>query len=66
MEVIKRGLSPQDKSADWLCQNCKSTIRAKMSEGRLAEGRLVVDQRFVILVCPVCNKESWISTVKFI
>lgn len=54
IEVIKRGVLPEDQPYEATCRNCHSQIRFLRSDARLT-----FDQRdgdFLTVACPVCGK----------
>ena len=62
MKIIKRGILPSEKKAEWTCNHCKSIIESTQAEGRIISDR---DGNLVESVCPVCNYTSYISVTKF-
>ena len=63
MEILKKGELPQEKQADFNCNNCGSELRAKISEGKIT-----YDQRdgdYVTFVCPVCGQNIYVDEKKF-
>ena len=58
VEVLKKNL-PREKTRTISCKECKSRLRFKESEARY-----VADQRdgdALVIKCPVCKAENWIS-----
>ena len=63
MEILKEGLHPSEKVAEFGCHECGGQYRAKISEGDY-----VSDQRdgdFVQFECPCCKQTLNVLTKKF-
>lgn len=63
MKIIKRGRSVRERSTEWNCQACNSTIEAKRSEGEFFSDQR--DGDAIIFVCPVCDEKNYIDITKF-
>lgn len=63
MKVIRKGRSPTERQAQWLCKRCKAVIQSKLNEGRY-----VNDQRdgdAVVTECPECGCSNWVAATLF-
>lgn len=53
MEILKEGEKPEDRVAEFTCQNCKAELRAKRSEGEIISHTRNDD--YVMFSCPCCT-----------
>jgi hypothetical protein len=59
MEIISRGVHPNEREYQTQCSKCYTTFKFKQSEGRVE-----YDQRdgdAVVAECPACGKECWVA-----
>lgn len=63
MEIIKRGVNPSDKSAEFSCNSCNTILRAKRSEGQYQSDQR--DGDYIIFSCPVCQHRISVSVKAF-
>ncbi len=63
MEIIKKGIKPSEKSAEFSCRTCKSVLKAKMSEGNYQSDQR--DGDYVVFSCPVCLDKPVVSVKAF-
>lgn len=58
MEVVKRGVRPEDIDWSGICQSCKSEVRAKGHEmTNIQQGGQMDDGPWSWEQCPVCGKK---------
>jgi hypothetical protein len=57
MEILHRGILPEEKIYTAACMNCMTQVRFEQREGRITRERHRGD--FVIVTCPVCGKSIY-------
>lgn len=53
MEILERGMPPEEKGYEALCRNCKSRIRFKRSEAKYHS--TCRNESYLEIQCPVCR-----------
>lgn len=59
VEILYRGLPPQEREYTYTCPNCATRFRFKRSEAKY-----ISDQRdgdTLEIPCPVCPKPCWVQ-----
>lgn len=63
IEIISRGVPDSEKLAEFSCGDCRTTMRAKKSDGDY-----IFDQRdgdAIKFKCPVCKRDIWVNVKSF-
>lgn len=63
MRIIKEGIKPEDIEIETTCNNYKSVLGVKISDGKTTYDQR--DGNYVTIVCPVCQKSINIDLKKF-
>lgn len=63
MEVIKRGTSPGEKTAEVTCYTCRSELRVTQAEGK--RNSSCRNEVYYSYKCPVCGKEVTVDINRF-
>lgn len=59
MKVVSRGIPPDSQEYTATCSSCRSVLEFKKNEARVTSDR---NEMVYVLICPVCNKEMWLSS----
>lgn len=65
MEILKRGIIPENIEIQFKCSNCKSELKASRKDA-IKETYDQRDGNYATFNCPVCNKQIHVNVEKFI